>query len=356
MHLRSRYACRRGAAEHMFMSLLSAFRRSFVATIAVLTFIAMASPSIAQQRNPDGAPNPTASVLSQQTLLHQYPRIEGRIDILDPRASVLIQPAGRVWVYFHEVILHWFGTIVIIGMLFLLLIAYLIIGPLRVTGGRSGIKILRFTSFERFAHWLNATSFVILALTGLNITFGKLILLPMIGPDNFTVVSQATKYLHNFVSVAFVIGMLLITVLWVKDNIPRQVDFRWLAEGGGFIKSRHPPAGRFNAGEKLVFWLSLAASVVMIVSGYLLIFPFYLTNIFGMQLAQGAHAIVALLFVALIMGHIYIGTIGTQGAFEAMGEGTVDFNWAREHHSLWLEQMSRMGENPAAQPADTPAE
>jgi formate dehydrogenase subunit gamma len=227
---------------------------------------------------------------------------------------------------------------------------------LRISGGLSGIRILRFTSFERFAHWLNATSFVILALTGLNITFGRLILQPMIGPDNFTAVSQAAKYVHNFVSVAFVIGMLLITVLWVKDNVPRKVDFRWLAEGGGFIKSKHPPAGRFNAGEKLVFWLSLVAGVVMIISGYMLLFPFYVTNIFGMQLAQGAHAVVALLFVALIMGHIYIGTIGTEGAFEAMGEGTVDSNWAREHHSLWLEQMSRMGEKPAPRPAETPAE
>jgi formate dehydrogenase subunit gamma len=356
MHLRSRYACRCAAGERGCMSMLSALRRGVVATIAVLAVIAMAPPSLAQQRNPDGAPNPTASVLSQQTLLHQSPRIEGRIDILDPRASVLIQPAGRVWVYFHEVILHWIGTIVIIGMLFLLLIAYLIIGPLRISGGLSGIRILRFTSFERFAHWLNATSFVILALTGLNITFGRLILQPMIGPDNFTAVSQAAKYVHNFVSVAFVIGMLLITVLWVKDNVPRKVDFRWLAEGGGFIKSKHPPAGRFNAGEKLVFWLSLVAGVVMIISGYMLLFPFYVTNIFGMQLAQGAHAVVALLFVALIMGHIYIGTIGTEGAFEAMGEGTVDSNWAREHHSLWLEQMSRMGEKPAPRPAETPAE
>jgi formate dehydrogenase subunit gamma len=338
------------------MSMLRVLRRSFFATMAILAVIAMAPPSPAQQRNPDGAPNPTASVLSQQTLLHQFPRIEGRIDILDPRASVLIQPAGRVWVYFHEVILHWFGTIAIIGMLFLLLIAYLVIGPLRVSGGVSGIRILRFTGFERFAHWLNATCFVILALTGLNITFGKMILLPMIGPDNFTVVSQTAKYVHNFVSVVFVIGMLLITVLWIKDNVPRRVDFRWLAEGGGFIKSKHPPAGRFNAGEKLVFWLSLAAGVVMIVSGYLLLFPFYVTNIFGMQLTQGTHAVVALLFVALIMGHIYIGTIGTEGAFEAMGEGTVDLNWAREHHSLWLEQMNPMGEKPAPQPAQTPAE
>jgi formate dehydrogenase subunit gamma len=161
---------------------------------------------------------------------------------------------------------------------------------------------------------------------------------------------------HNFVSFAFVIGMVLIIALWVKDNVPGRVDIEWLKEGGGFIKSRHSPAGRFNVGEKGVFWLSLVAAVAVIASGFLLMFPFYVTNIFGMQIAQGVHAVIALLFIALILAHIYIGTIGMDGAFEAMGEGTVDLNWAKEHHSLWLEeQMARTGAKPG-DPALTPAE
>jgi formate dehydrogenase subunit gamma len=242
-------------------------------------------------------------------------------------------------------------------MIAVLAIAYLIIGPIRMSSARSGIRILRFSGFERFAHWLNATSFVILALTGLNITFGKIVLLPVIGPDNFSILSQFAKYVHNFVSFAFVIGMILIITLWIRDNIPRRADVEWLKEGGGFIKSKHPPAGRFNAGEKMVFWLALAGGVAVIASGYLLIFPFYVTNIFGMQIAQAIHAIVALLFIALILAHIYIGTIGMEGAFEAMGEGTVDLNWAKEHHSLWLaDQMARTGAKPESLPAATPAE
>ena len=88
----------------------------------------------------------------------------------------------------------------------------------------------------------------------------------------------------------------------------------------------------------MVFWLALAAGIAVIASGFLLLFPFYVTNIFGMQIAQGIHAIIALLFIALILAHIYIGTVGMEGAFEAMGQGTVDLNWAKEHHSLWLEQ------------------
>jgi formate dehydrogenase subunit gamma len=320
--------------------------RLIVAVVATLMVIAAAIPSAAQQRNPDGSPNPTASVADEQTLLRQSPRIEGRIDIPDQRESVLIQPAGRIWDYFHEVILHWFGAIAIIGMIAVLAIAYLIMGPIRMSAGRSGIKIPRFSGFERFSHWLTAVSFVVLGLTGLNITFGKILLLPLIGPDNFSNLAQAAKYVHNFVSFAFVLGLVLIFALFIKDNIPRHVDIVWLREGGGFIKSKHPPAGRFNAGEKLVFWFALAGGAAVIASGYLLMFPFYVTDILGMQIAQMVHAVIALLFVALILAHIYIGTIGMEGAFEAMGEGTVDRNWAKEHHSLWLdEQMASTGAN-----------
>jgi formate dehydrogenase subunit gamma len=307
------------------------------AIVFVLLAMASVAPALAQQRNPDGTPDPNASVVNEHTLLQQDPRIEGRIIIPDQRASVLIQPAGRVWVHFHEVILHWFGTIVIVGMIAVLALAYFFLGRLRISAGRSGRKVRRFGAFERFSHWLTAASFVVLALTGLNITFGKVLLLPLIGADAFANFSQLAKYTHNFVSFAFVIGLILIVAMWIKDNIPRRVDIDWIKQGGGFIKSKHAPAGRFNAGEKAVFWLALAAGIAVAASGYLLLFPFYVTNIFGMQLVQGAHAVVAVLFVALIIAHIYIGTLGMEGAFEAMGTGEVDFNWAKEHHDLWLQ-------------------
>jgi len=182
-------------------------------------------------------------------------------------------------------------------------------------------------------------SFVALALTGLNITFGKIVLLPMVGPETFSSLSQAAKYVHNFVSAAFVIGLVLIVGLWIKDNIPRKVDVDWVKQGGGFIKSKHASSGRFNAGEKLVFWFALGAGAAVTISGYLLMFPFYVTDIAGMQIAQVVHAVIAVLFVAVIIAHIYIGTLGMEGAFEAMATGDVDVNWAREHHDLWLAQQ-----------------
>jgi formate dehydrogenase subunit gamma len=207
----------------------------------------------------------------------------------------------------------------------------------------------RFTSFERFSHWLTAVSFVVLGLTGLNITFGKVLLRPWIGPDAFSAWSQIAKYVHNYASFSFVIGLAVIIMMWMKDNIPDRIDVAWFRQGGGFIKSKHAPARRFNAGEKLVFWGALGFGILVAISGYLLIFPFYITNIFGMQVAQGVHAIIALVFVAMILGHIYIGTLGMEGAFEAMGTGEVDLNWAREHHDLWLEDELAKDDNSGRQ-------
>jgi len=312
--------------------------RSIILALAILTVMAP-MPVLAQQLGPDGAPNPTASVVPEQKLLQQSPRIEGRIDIPNERARVLLQPAGRQWDYFHEITLHWLGAIVIVGMIAALAAAYLIIGRLRISKGRSGRKVLRFSSFERFSHWLTAASFVVLGLTGLNITFGKIVLLPIIGPEAFSSMSEAAKYVHNYISAAFVIGLMLIVALWIKDNLPQKVDIEWIKQGGGFIKSKHAPSGRFNAGEKLVFWFALGAGAAVIISGCLLIFPFYVTDIAGMQIAQVVHAVIAVLFIAVIIAHIYLGTLGMEGAFEAMATGEVDLNWAKEHHDLWLEEQ-----------------
>ena len=328
--------------------------RFILGVLAVCSVVSLAAPLHAQ---PQVAPvNPDASAVNEQTLLQQVPRIEGRIDIPNETAGVLIQPAGRVWRYFHEVILHWTGVIVILGMIALLGIAYLIMGRIRISAGRSGAKVPRFNSFERFSHWLTAATFVVLGLTGLNITFGKLLLLPIIGPEAFTSFSEAAKYVHNFVSFAFVVGLVLIVVMWMKDNIPRKVDIVWLKEGGGFIRSKHPTAGRFNAGEKLVFWFALGAGAAVSVSGYLLLFPFYVTNIAGMQIAQVVHSIIAVLFIAIIIAHIYIGTLGMEGAFEAMSTGSVDLNWAKEHHGLWLEEEIAKGRAPRLPASVSPAE
>jgi len=342
------------------------FRPSVVtralAAFVFLGAVAMSFPTNAQApmppapAQPSGVIDPDASAVNEQTLLREFPRIQGRILIPAQREDVLIQPDGRIWDYFHEVLLRPIGLVVIFGMVAALAGGYFLLGRLRISAGRSGIRVLRFTSFERFCHWLTAISFVVLALTGLNITFGKVALRPLIGPDAFSLVAQYAKYFHNYVSFAFVIGLVLIVTNWIKDNIPSKIDVTWLKQGGGFIRSKHPTAGRFNAGEKLVFWFALGAGLAVAVSGYLLIFPFYVANIAGMQVAQVMHSIIALLFIAVIIAHIYIGTLGMEGAFEAMGTGSVDLNWAKEHHGAWLEEEAAKERFLSEQLSATPAE
>jgi formate dehydrogenase subunit gamma len=320
----------------------------FIAMLAIIGFIVVETPGNAQQ---GGLVNPTASAVNEEKLLRELQRVEGRITIPDQKERVLIQPEGRTWRYFHEVVLHWFGTIMILLTIVLLAIAYFILGPIRLESGRSGRKVPRFGPFERFVHWMTAISFILLGLTGLNVTFGKRLLLPLMGPDLFSRWSEAAKYVHDFMAFPFMFGIVLMAALWLKDNVFEPVDWEWFRQGGGFIKRRHPPARRFNAGEKLVFWLALAAGAGTSISGLALLFPFYLTNIAGMQMAQIIHSVVAMLFIALILGHIYIGTIGMEGAFEAMWTGEVDLNWAKEHHRLWLEEQT-LGHRDTPDPAN----
>jgi formate dehydrogenase subunit gamma len=319
--------------------------RQLVAAIMMLGVVGLALPASAEQPT---SVNPTASSVREDQLLQQLNKVQGRGSIPDLKSQTVEQPAGRDWRRFHEVTLQWIGGLAILGMLVLLAAFYLIRGPVRLEGGRSGRPVTRFNGLERFTHWLTASCFVILALSGLNITFGKRLLLPLIGPEAFTVFSEAAKYAHNFLSFPFVLGLVLIAALWIKDNIPDRVDVEWIRQGGGIVGSKHPPARRFNAGQKLIFWIVVLAGAAVSVSGYLLMFPFSLTDIAGMQLDQVIHSVIAVLFVAVILAHVYIGTLGMEGAFEAMGTGAVDLNWAKEHHRLWLEE--ELGKGRAAEP------
>jgi len=315
----------------------------FFCSLLVLAVMAAAPPASAQQRNPDTSVNPTASSVKEDQLLQELKRIQGRGTIPDVKSYTIEQPAGRDWRQFHEVTLRWIGAISIIGMLVLLVVFYLIRGMVRLESGRSGRVLVRFTGWERFLHWMTAASFIILAISGLNITFGKPLLLPLIGPEAFTAWSQWAKYAHNYLSFPFTVGVVLIFLMWIPWNMPNRVDVEWLKEGGGIVGHKRPPAYRFNAGQKMVYWAQVIAGSILAITGYLLMFPFYGTDVAGMQLSEIIHGITAVLFVALMLGHIYIGTIGMEGAFEGMWDGTVDVNWAKEHHRLWLEQEEARG-------------
>src|SRR5579885_115147 len=320
-------------------------RIRFVAGALALTFmIAMTAPAPAQQPT---SVNPTASAVKEQQLLDQLKTIQGLGTIPDKKSYVLEHPAGRDWREFHNVTLHWIGGIAIIGVVALLIIFYLWRGSIKLRSGFSGTTILRFNTFERFVHWLTAVSFIILGISGLNITFGRSLLLPWMGAEAFSTWSEWAKYSHNYLSFAFTIGVILMFLMWVGENFPTAADGEWLSEGGGMFDKEdktHPPAWKFNAGQKILYWLVIFSSVAMMISGFILMFPFYGgLSVGGMQLAEVFHGVIAMLFIALILGHIYIGTIGMEGAFDAMSDGNVDLNWAKEHHSLWVEEEMGSG-------------
>lgn len=305
---------------------------------------------------------------------------QGYVSIPDKKAGVLIQSEGENWRNFRNGPLSTWGVWGLVGTLGVLALFFVIRGRIRIEHGPSGRLIERFNGLERFAHWLTAVSFIVLGLTGLNMLYGRYVLLPVIGPDAFSAISLAGKYMHNYIAFAFMLGLVLTLVLWIKDNIPSRLDLTWFAQGGGiFSRHRHPPARKFNAGQKIVFWAVILAGLSVSLSGLALMFPFEFAffgntfaalNIFGfglpenlamtqeMQLSHLWHAIVALLLMMLIIAHIYIGTIGMEGAFDAMGSGMVDENWAKEHHSLWVDEMkeeerkARLGGRSAPAPGD----
>jgi formate dehydrogenase subunit gamma len=263
----------------------------------------------------------------------------GRVTIPDQKSRVLVQD-GRAWQERMEGPLETWGGWFLIGVPTALALFYFVRGRIRVDSGLAGRSIQRFAAFERFVHWLTATSFILLGLTGLNIRFGRSALMPLIGEEAFASLSQLGKLVHNFTSFAFILGILLMVLIWIRHSLPAKGDGVWLKAGGGILKKGvHPPAGKFNAGQKLIFWAVILLGSPIAVTGLLMLFPFYLTSMGGMQLATFLHSALAILLIGVIFGHIYIGTLGMEGAFDAMRTGKVDLNFAKEHHSRWVDQI-----------------
>jgi formate dehydrogenase subunit gamma len=298
----------------------------------------MSGPVLAQVQ-PSGT-NPTANAVREEDLLNRLQKLEGRVTIPDGKAAILQQPQGRDYRGFREGALPWIGGIAIIGMLLALVVFFFTKGRIKLEDSPvSGRKILRFTVLERFTHWLTATCFIVLAITGLNFIFGKRLLMPLIGPDAFATWSLYAKFAHDFVSWGFILGMLIMLVVWIKDNVPDRYDWAWLRAGGGFWSGENPPAARFNAGQKLIYWSVIIGGIALSVTGIMMLFPFSATDINGMQWSQYIHATVGVLLIAVMIAHIYIGTLGMEGAYSAMSTGEVDLAWAKAHHSAWVEEQ-----------------
>lgn len=293
-------------------------------------------PALAQQQPPTA---------DDQLLMQQLKGpVAGRVSIPDTKSGLLIQPEGRDWRAFREGPVKIWGIAVILGMVVVLAVFFAIRGRIRIEGGSSSRRILRFNGLERFTHWMTAVSFVILGLSGLNLVFGRSLLLPLVGPETFATLAHYGKVAHNYLSFPFVLGLILMAVLWLRDNIFTADDVTWLKHGGGLMAKGggpHLPAGKFNGGQKIIFWAVILGGAALAVTGYMLMFPFAVADMPGMQAAQVVHALLALLLIAVIIAHIYIGSLGMEGAFEAMGSGEVDLNWAKTHHPQWVEQTGQ---------------
>ncbi len=278
-----------------------------------------------------------------------------------PAADVLIQDGGMRWYELREGPVVTYGGGALLGMLGLLVIFYLVRGRIMIDGGPAGTTIERFKAIERFGHWLLAGSFVALGVTGLLTLMGRSFLIPVIGHDAFASIAALSKWVHNNIAWAFMLGLVMTFVMWIAHNIPNKLDWQWIKAGGGIFGKGHPSAKKFNAGQKIIFWTVMLLGASVSLSGLSLLFPFeifmfadtfaVINSVFGtdfptvlapheeMQFANIWHSIVAFVMMVAIIAHIYIGSVGMEGAYDAMGNGQVDLEWARQHHDLWVAEV-----------------
>lgn len=274
--------------------------------------------------------------------------IEGYTAVGGPEAGVLIQSGGEVWRSVREGPVKRWGGILLIGVVAAIVLFHFVAGSVKLEN-RTGRTITRWSVFERVIHWYTAILFIILAITGLSIIFGRNVLIPVMGKEAFAAWANIAKPVHDWLAVPFIVGLVLMMLPWMKESLPKAHDIEWLKSGGGYLdKSKHPPAGFVNAGEKIWYWLLFFGGIVLCVSGFFLLFPNFGWDRGTMQLAQVAHAISGIALIAFSLGHIYLGTLGNEGSLEGMITGEVDEAWAKAHHNLWYDEVKKQGSRPAA--------
>ncbi len=269
--------------------------------------------------------------------------------------NVILQRGGNTWRTLRNGPLATIAGTLFLVVPLLIFGFYLLVGPDRPAHPDSGRRVTRFTLWQRTVHWATAISFLVLAITGIIIMFGKKILLPWMGHEVFSWLAIISKYLHNFVGPLFILCSVVMFFTFLSRNFFNRRDWQWVKTGGGLVSHKHVPAGFFNAGEKLWFWGGIVLlGLVMSVSGLILDFVTFGQTRYVLQWANYLHIGGATLYIVGAMAHIYMGTLGDPAAYQAMRHGTVDEEWARAHHEYWYEEI-RTGTRPAApQPPGMP--
>jgi formate dehydrogenase subunit gamma len=257
--------------------------------------------------------------------------------------AVLINPFGETWRDFRAERLVPIGAWVLLGMLGIITAFYLIRGRIRIAAGRSDKLVPRFSVNQRVVHWFAASTFVILGVTGLVLLYGRYVLIPLLGPEGFSATAAACKEVHNLFGPIFPFAIVALIFLFGRGNGFRTVDVKWFLKAGGLLGGHSADSGYFNGGQKTWFWMTVLFGLVISASGLVLDFPVFGQGREIMEAAHVSHGVIAILFIAASLGHIYIGTLGMEGAAESMTQGYVDANWAKEHHNLWYAEMEKAG-------------
>lgn len=266
----------------------------------------------------------------------------------------LIENGGQNWRQIRNGPIATLGAWLIGIVLAVLLVFHLTVGKARLEQ-RTGRKVLRWTVFERTLHWYVAVLFIILALTGLSLLYGRAVLIPLFGYEGFAAYARLAKLMHDYLSLFFVVGLVVMLAVWFRENIFTKIDWAWFKAGGGYLGKGHAPAYKVNAGEKVWFWILFIAGIGLMISGIVMLFPNLAFERDTMQGANIIHAVTALILSGFAFGHIYLGTLGSEGAFEGMFSGEVDEAWAKQHHDLWYEETRGEGAAAASGGEEKPA-
>lgn len=272
----------------------------------------------------------------------------------------LIQSEGETWRQWRNGPITVYGGWLLAAVFVALVLFFLIRGKIRLEAAPTGRLIQRFSAVERLAHWGVAGCFVVLGLTGLTLLFGKHLVVPLIGYQAFSWIAIVAKNLHNIIGPLFFVSILLFSIMFVRDNVWQSIDALWIRKAGGLLTGEHVPSWRFNFGEKTWFWIGVVfLGLLVSVTGLIMDFPGNGQTRQDMQLAHILHASGAMIFLALSLGHIYIGTVGMEGALDGMKTGYVDETWAKEHHEYWYRAVkdgsTDMRGRPVADGAASPA-
>ncbi|KVE11306.1 formate dehydrogenase subunit gamma [Burkholderia vietnamiensis] len=197
--------------------------------------------------------------------------------------------------------------------------------------------IVRYTPNERSNHWITAITFVLLALSGLALFHPSMFWLTALFGGG-----QWTRILHPFVGVVMFVSFAILVVRFWHHNVLDADDRQWIKQIGDVVNNREdrlPPVGRYNAGQKLLFFTLVACLLLLLLSGIVIwrrYFSFYFP-IGVIRAAAVVHAAAAFVLIASIIVHIY-AALWVKGSIGAMVRGTVTLGWARKHHPKWFRE------------------